>query len=122
MSARSAVLAGAFEPPSVGRHVDRESDYWSAEGIIATDFDSAFNFMVGVNHIETNGYADYAVGSSSLDYFSMVGGTLVAMSGAADAAAAAVLGGGGSPTDAALAAQLLRLPLRTGYSFYVPYF
>lgn len=100
-----------------------ESDYWSAEGIIATDFDSAFNFMVGVNHIETNGYADYAIGSSSLDYFSMVGGTLVAMSGAADAAAAAVLGGGGSPTDAALAAQAAAAAAAaTGYSFYVPYF
>ncbi|MEZ5930285.1 MAG: hypothetical protein R3C55_17640 [Parvularculaceae bacterium] len=31
-----------------------ESDYWSAEGIIATDFDSAFNFMVGANQPHRN--------------------------------------------------------------------
>lgn len=75
-----------------------ESDYWSVEGIVNTDFDSAFNFMVGASHLRTNGYADYAVASSSLDYFSIVGGTLAAL--------------GAAVPDAAT----------TGYSFFVPYF
>jgi outer membrane receptor protein involved in Fe transport len=100
-----------------------ETDYWSAEGIISTDFDSAFNFLIGVNHSESNGYADYGVATNGLDYFSVVGGTLVAMQGAADAAVAAVLGGGGTPAQAAAAAQAASAAAAAqGYSFYKPYF
>jgi outer membrane receptor protein involved in Fe transport len=75
-----------------------ESDYWSVEGIINTDFDSSFNFLLGVSHAERNGYADYAVATTGLDYFAYTLGTLSAV-------------GAGIPGAAA-----------TGYSFYTPYF
>lgn len=80
-----------------------ESDYWSAEGIINTDFDSAVNFLLGVNHTETNGFADYAVATTGLDYFAVVGGTLAAV--------------GAAPTPAAAAAAATQ-----GFAFYTPYF
>lgn len=80
-----------------------ESDYWSAEGIINTDFDSSVNFLFGVNHTETNGYADYAVATTGLDYFAVVGGTLTAV--------------GAAPTPAAAAAAATQ-----GFAFYTPYF
>jgi outer membrane receptor protein involved in Fe transport len=100
-----------------------ETDYWSAEAVINTDFDGPVNFLVGVNRIETNGFADYAVATSGLDYFAVVGGTLAAMGGAADAAAAAVLGGGGTPADAAAAAAAAAGAAATqGFAFYTPYF
>ncbi|MFZ5617570.1 MAG: TonB-dependent receptor [Pseudomonadota bacterium] len=75
-----------------------ETDYWSVEGIVNTDFDGAFNFLLGVNHAENNGYADYAVATTGLDYFAYTLGTLSAV-------------GAGIPGAAS-----------TGYSFYVPYF
>ena len=80
-----------------------ETDYWSAEGIINTDFDSAFNFLVGLNHTESNGFADYGVATSGLDYFSVVGGTLAAV--------------GAAPNPLAAAAAATQ-----GFSFYTPYF
>jgi outer membrane receptor protein involved in Fe transport len=75
-----------------------ESDYWSVEGIINTDLDGGFNFLLGVNHAERNGYADYGVATTGLDYFAYTLGTLSAI-------------GAGVPGAAT-----------TGYSFYVPYF
>lgn len=75
-----------------------ERDYWSVEGIVTTDFDGPLNFLFGASHLKTNGFANYAVGSSSLDYFSIVAGTLAAV-------------GAGVPNAA-----------NTGYSFYTPYF
>jgi outer membrane receptor protein involved in Fe transport len=75
-----------------------ETDYWSVEGILNTDFDGRFNFLLGVSHAESNGYADYAVATTGLDYFAYVGGTLSAI-------------GAGIPNAAT-----------TGYSFYTPYF
>ncbi|MGE0408259.1 MAG: TonB-dependent receptor [Amphiplicatus sp.] len=80
---------------------DRE--YWSIEGIAETDFDGPFNFLLGANHLKSSGYADFAVATTGLDYFSVVGGTLAAVGAAPNALAAA-----------AAATQ--------GYSFYVPYF
>jgi outer membrane receptor protein involved in Fe transport len=100
-----------------------ETDYWSAEGIINTDFDSAVNFLVGFSHLESNGFADYGVATTGLDYFSLVGGTLTAAAGAAAAASAAVLGGGGTAMQAAAAAAAAQAAAVTqGYSFYKPYF
>ncbi len=75
-----------------------ETDYWSVEGIANTDFDGRINFLVGVSHAESNGFADYAVATTGLDYFAYVGGTLSAI-------------GAGIPGAAT-----------TGYSFYTPYF
>ncbi len=80
-----------------------ESDYWSAEAIINTDFDSAFNFLIGVNHAEQNGYADYAVATTGLDYFAYTLGTLSAVAAAPN------------PLVAAQRAN-------TGFTFYTPYF
>ncbi|MBB5518059.1 TonB-dependent receptor [Amphiplicatus metriothermophilus] len=100
-----------------------ESDYWSVEGIVNTDFDGPLNFLIGANRIESNGFADYAVASTSLDYLALVGGTLTAMGGAADAAAAAVLASGGSPADAAAAAAAASAAAAAqGFGFYKPYF
>lgn len=75
-----------------------ETDYWSVEGIINSDLDGRFNFLIGANHAESNGYADYAVATTGLDYFAYTGGTLAAI-------------GAGIPGAAS-----------TGYSFYTPYF
>jgi outer membrane receptor protein involved in Fe transport len=75
-----------------------ETDYWSAEGIVTTDFDSRFNFLLGVSHSRSNGYADYGVNTTGLDYFAYTAGTLSAI-------------GAGIPNAA-----------NTGFSFYVPYF
>lgn len=75
-----------------------ETDYWSAEAIVNTDFDGWFNFLLGFSRAENNGYADYAVATTGLDYFAYTLGTLSAV-------------GAGIPGAAT-----------TGYSFYVPYF
>ncbi|MEX0643682.1 MAG: TonB-dependent receptor, partial [Parvularculaceae bacterium] len=75
-----------------------EEDYWSVESIINSDFDGAFNFLFGANHIQSNGFADYAVATTGLDYFAYTFGTIVATG----------LGAPGAPGVA--------------YSFYVPYF
>lgn len=100
-----------------------ESDYWSVEGIVNTDFDSPFNFLVGVNHTESNSFADYAVATNGLDYFALVGGTLAAMGGAAEQAAAAVIAGGGSALDAQIAAgAAAQAAAAQGFFFYKPYF
>ncbi|MEZ5915508.1 MAG: TonB-dependent receptor [Parvularculaceae bacterium] len=92
-----------------------ETDYWSVEGIVNTDFDSALNFLIGVNHTESNGFANYGVATSGLDYFSLVGGTLAAM----NAASGAVLLGGGSMAQANAAAAAAGAQ---GFYFYKPYF
>jgi len=116
-----------------------ETDHWSVEGIINTDFDSAFNFLIGVNHTESNGYADYGVATSGLDYFSLVGGTLAAASTAQATACAVTLAGGGAPTPAQIAGcttsfstqpipaqiaggQAFQAAAAQGFSFYRPYF
>lgn len=80
-----------------------ETDYWSVEAIVDTSFDGPLNFLIGGNHAESNGYADYAVATTGLDYFSYTAGTLSAVAGAPN------------PLAAAAAAN-------TGFGFYVPYF
>jgi outer membrane receptor protein involved in Fe transport len=80
-----------------------ETDYWSVEGIVNTDFDGRVNFLVGVSHAESNGYADYGVATTGLDYFAYTLGTLSAVGAAPD------------PLAAAGAAS-------TGFSLYTPFF
>lgn len=96
------VIGGQIQDRSTNyRAVDLsigESDYWSAEAIINTDFDGGFNFLIGLNHAERNGYADYAVATTGLDYFAYTLGTLQAV-------------GAGVPNAAS-----------TGYGLYTPYF
>ena len=75
-----------------------ETDYWSIETLFNTDFDGGFNFLLGGSYARSNGYADYAVASSGLDYFAYTLGTL----------SAAGAGAPGAPTQA--------------YSFYTPFF
>jgi outer membrane receptor protein involved in Fe transport len=75
-----------------------ETDYWSVEGIVNTDFDGRINFLFGANHTESNGYADYAVATTGLDYFAYTAGTIAAIGAMVPGAAA------------------------TGFSFYTPYF
>ena len=80
-----------------------ETDYWSVESIINTDFDGPVNFLLGANHAESNGFADYGVATTGLDYFAYTLGTLSAVGAAPD------------PLSAAAAAT-------QGFSLYVPYF
>lgn len=75
-----------------------ETDYWSAETILTTDFDGRINFLLGVSHAESNGYADYAVATTGLDYFAYTLGTLSAV-------------GAGIPNAANI-----------GFGAYTPYF
>ncbi len=54
--------------------------YYTFEGIVASNFDSPFNFLLGANYLRdksTDG-ADFNVSLNTLDYFGVVGGTLVA--------------------------------------------
>ncbi|MEO1310164.1 MAG: TonB-dependent receptor, partial [Pseudomonadota bacterium] len=57
-----------------------ESTYYSIEGIVSTDFDGPVNFLAGVNYIvdESEEGADFNVSLNAFDYFSVVGGTLLA--------------------------------------------
>lgn len=116
-----------------------EEDYWSVEAIFNSDFDGPFNFLIGSNHIQTNGFADYAVATSGLDYFAVVLGTLQAGAAARTQGCAIALAGGGTPTPAQLndcatnfggqpaPAQVAggtayAAAVTQGYSLYVPYF
>jgi outer membrane receptor protein involved in Fe transport len=96
------VIVGQIQDRSTNyRAVDLsigETDYWSAETIITSDFDGPFNFLLGVSHAESNGYADYAVATTGLDYFSYTLGTLSAV-------------GAGIPNAANI-----------GFGVYTPYF
>ncbi|MDZ7628990.1 MAG: TonB-dependent receptor [Parvularculaceae bacterium] len=106
-----------------------ETDYWSAETILTTDFDSRFNFLLGVSHARSNGYADYGVNTTGLDYFAYTGGTVAAASQAF--VQGCVAGGGTAATCAAGTAPPVALgagagafnaAATQGFSFYVPYF
>lgn len=100
-----------------------ETDYWSVEGIVSSNFDGRFNFLLGANYSDSNGYADYAVATTGLDYFSVLVGTLSAQNAAGQQAAAAVLGGGGTPLQAQAAAQAAAAAVGAqGFSLYTPYF
>ncbi len=79
-----------------------ETDYWSVESIINSDFDGRFNFLLGARHDKSNGFADYGVATSSLDYFSILGGTLLALGEARRTGCATFLAGGGAPSASQL--------------------
>ncbi|HXI87959.1 MAG TPA: TonB-dependent receptor, partial [Parvularculaceae bacterium] len=38
-----------------------ETDYWSTEAVLTSSFDGPFNFLLGSNHAQSNGFADYGV-------------------------------------------------------------
>ncbi|MEL6789844.1 MAG: TonB-dependent receptor [Pseudomonadota bacterium] len=69
-----------------------ENDYYSFEAIFASEFDGRFNFLLGANYSDSNGFADFAVSTTGLDYFSAIGGTLAARGGTYQAAIQAGLG------------------------------
>lgn len=64
--------------------------YYTLEGILASNYEGPFNFLLGVNYLKDKSEdgADFNVSFNALDYFSVVGGTLVAQTLAAAAAAA----------------------------------
>jgi len=55
-----------------------ETDYFSFETIVSSDLDGRFNFLAGANYSKSNGFADFAVSTTGLDYFSAIGGTIAA--------------------------------------------
>ncbi len=106
-----------------------ETDYWSAETILTTDFDSRFNFLVGVSHGRSNGFADYGVNTTGLDYFAYTGGTVAA---ASQAFVQGCVGAGGTPVTCSngtatlgqqgAGAVAFNAAATQGFSFFVPYF
>lgn len=92
---------------------------YSIEAILTSDFDGAFNFLIGgiyFNHRNRGG--DYFVNAFGLDYASGVLGALTSAGTAAavgQAAAAAVLAGGGSPADAQAAATAAAAQIPASY-------
>ena len=106
-----------------------ETDYWSAEGIITTDFDSKFNFLVGFSRAESNGFADYGVNTTGLDYFAVTGGTAAAASQAfvqgcvaAGGSVATCSAGTATPTQLGAGAGAFNAAATQGFSFFAPYF
>lgn len=59
--------------------------YYTLEGILSSNLDGPFNFLLGVNYLKDKSEdgADFNVSYNALDYFAAVGGTLVAQSLAA---------------------------------------
>ena len=55
-----------------------ENDYYSFEAIINSNFDGRFNFLLGANYSDSNGFADFAVSTTGLDYFSTIGAGIAA--------------------------------------------
>ncbi|MFN0025476.1 MAG: TonB-dependent receptor [Parvularculaceae bacterium] len=106
-----------------------ETDYWSAEGIVTTDFDSRVNFLLGFSHSRSNGYADYGVNTTGLDYFAYTGGTVAAASTAfvqtcaASGGTVATCSNGTAPIGAQIAGgTAFNAAATQGFGFYVPYF
>ncbi len=103
--------------------VDRsvgESEYWSVEGIVASDFDGRLNFLLGASYGERTSQADYGTATNAFDYFTRTIGTLAVLSGLEAAAQEAALAGQIDLAQA-LAAQAAEAA-ETGYSAYTPYF
>lgn len=50
-----------------------DSEYWSAELRVASQFDGPFNFQLGVSAYESESFGDYYVNSNSLDSVGLVG-------------------------------------------------
>ncbi|QLC23496.1 TonB-dependent receptor [Parasphingopyxis sp. CP4] len=77
---------------------------WSIEGILTSDFDGPFNFLLGGIYFDhRNRGGDYFVNAFGLDY---AGGVLGGLTSAniANLTAQAVIAGGGTPAQAAAAA------------------
>ncbi len=89
-----------------------ESTYYSVEGIVSTDFDGPVNFILGVNYLEDESEegADFNVAFNPLDYFAVVGGTLLAQTLGSIGQLAP-----GAPDPASVFAT-------SPYSFYTPTF
>ncbi|MGF1545181.1 MAG: TonB-dependent receptor [Parvularculaceae bacterium] len=109
-----------------------ERDYLTLEGIVTTNFDGPLNFLAGINYLDSNGFADFAVATTGLDYTSVVLGTLAAQSAAAEDAAAAATEAAiaaGVTDPAAIGAQAQAAALAAagaagaqGFSFFTPFF
>lgn len=108
-----------------------ETDYLTLEGIVSSSFDGPFNFLAGINYLDTNGFADFAVATTGLDFFSLTLGTLLTQAAQADAAgqaaAAATIGAGGSPAQAQAAAlqagQAAAAAVgQIGFGLFTPFF
>ncbi len=101
-----------------------ERDWFTLEGIVTTSFDGPLNFLAGVNYLESNGFADFAIATTGLDYSSAVVGTLVAQQSAAAQAQAGALAAG--VTDPAAIGAIVQDAVAAagaqGFSFYTPYF
>jgi outer membrane receptor protein involved in Fe transport len=82
---------------------------WSIEGILSSDFDGPFNFLIGGIYFDhRNRGGDYFVNAFGLDYAGGVLGGLTSLglaTDAATAAAAAAIAGGGTPADALAASN-----------------
>ena len=89
------------------------TEYYNFEGIVSSDFDSRYNFLLGASFSRSVGEADFAVSATSLDFFGAVGGTLVARNGTFAGALAA----GQTPADALAAANAI-----DGVTAFVPFF
>ncbi|MEZ5892468.1 MAG: TonB-dependent receptor [Parvularculaceae bacterium] len=57
---------------SIGR-----SKSWSVEGIVNSNYDGPFNFLVGGNYQNSSGFADFYTSGNSLDYLSAILGSVL---------------------------------------------
>ncbi|GJL94573.1 MAG: TonB-dependent receptor [Hyphococcus sp.] len=56
-----------------------ETEYYSAEGIVTTNFDGRVNFLVGGSYNHSEGFANFHVAGPALDYTSIAGAALITM-------------------------------------------
>ena len=56
---------------------DAETEYWTVEARIASQFDGPFNFQLGVSAYENERFGDYYVNANSLDSVGLVGVGLI---------------------------------------------
>ena len=109
LGSNSGVISGDYLAVTNNLYGGEQSiggtNYWSVEGIVSSDFDGPFNFLIGGNYIrdDSESGADFNVSFNPLDYFTVVAGTLVAQT---LAAAGQLPASYGDP--------------RTAYSFYSP--
>ncbi len=55
------------------------SEYYSIEGIVTSNLEGPFNFLVGGNYNHSEGYANFHVAGPALDYTSIVGAGIFTM-------------------------------------------
>ena len=90
-----------------------DTENYSFEGIVTSNYDSKFNFLLGANFLRSNGEADFSANSTALDFFASTG-AIVALR---TATFAGQLLAGQTEADAAAAANTL-----DGVSGFVPFF